>query len=914
MSQVTADARPDPDALLAHVETREGGARRGRLKIFFGASPGVGKTYAMLSEAQEKCREGIGVVVGYVETHGRKESDALLTDLEQLPPQFVEYRGVRLREFDLDAALRRKPELILVDELAHTNAEGLRHGKRWQDVIELLDAGINVDATLNVQHIESLNDVVAQITGVIVRETVPDSIVERADEIELVDLPPDDLLQRLHEGKVYMSEQARRAINQFFRRENLVALRELALRQTAERVGAQVGVERAGRGERRPWPTSDRILVCVGPSPLSGRVVRTARRMAASAHAEWIAVSVETPRQSEKAAAQIRRNLQLAERLGAEATVLSGERVVDELLSFAGKRNINKIVIGKPEFPRWREWLRGSIVDELIRRSGDIDVHVVKGESEEHELDAVSLPTSHVDWREYAWTVLVMAVCTAIAALMYGRFSAVNLTMIYLAGVVFVATRFAIGPSVVASILAALLFDFLFTEPFYSLAISDVQYVIAFIVLLATALVISGLTQRVRRQIESARRRYLRTIALYFMSRQLAAAKDSDSIVRAASRHVADVFEGDVAVLLSREGYGLSVAANHGDFKVEPTNERAAAQWGFDHQKWAGWSTETLSACAAMYVPLVTSGASLGVLALRPKERKHLLEPDQRHLLETFATQLAIALERTAFATQAATARHEAETEQMRSALLSCVSHDLRTPLAAIAGAASTLIDEPTGLSVSSRRELLQSISDEAGRLDHLVGKLLGMTRLESPGFKLEKDWYPLEELVGSALNRLRSTLSQHEIETSLPADLPLLRIDGVLIEEVLTNMLENVARYTPQGSKTSIRARAENSEILVEVIDTGPGLPPGAEKRVFRRFVRQRPPTDRSGTGLGLAICDAVIRLHGGNIGAENRTDGGARFWFTIPLTENQPEIVNVAFIREPPVPAPAIPPEAWP
>jgi two-component system sensor histidine kinase KdpD len=889
MDRAREDSRPDPDAMLARVQAEGAHRRAGRLKVFFGMSAGVGKTYAMLSEAQEKRRESLDVVVGYVETHGRQETDALLAGLEQLPPRFIEHRDVRLREFDLDAALRRKPTLILVDELAHTNAQGLRHEKRWQDVVELLDAGTDVYATLNVQHIESLNDVVAQITGVVVKETVPDSIIERADEIELVDLPPDDLIQRLHEGKVYLPEQARRAMDRFFRKENLVALRELALRQTAERVAAQVQVERAGRGERRPWATSDRILVCVGPSPLSSRVVRTARRMAAAGHAEWIAASVETPGQGEKAAAQVRRNLQLAERLGAEVTVLSGESVVDELLSFAAKRNINKIVIGKPALPRWREWLRGSIVDDLIRRSGEIDVHVVKGEAAEVEPTGPFV-TRRADWREYAWTLVVMGICTGVAALMFGHFSAVNLTMVYLAGVVFVATRSTIGPSMMASLIAALLFDFLFTEPLYSFAISNVQYVITFVVLLVTALVISGLTQRVRRQIDSARNRYLRTIALYFMSRQLAAASDRDSMVRSAARHVADVFQGETAILAPDSENRLSLAANHGDFRVEPTNERAAAQWVFEHQKWAGWSTETLAACSAMYVPLVTSGASLGVLALRPKDPKRLLEPDQRHLLETFATQLAIALERTAFAAQAAAARHDADAEHMRSALLSCVSHDLRTPLSAIAGAASTLMDEPAGLSQESRRELLRSISDEAGRLDQLVEKLLGMTRLESPGFKLQKDWYPLEELVGSALNRLRSVLSQHEIQTSLPADLPLLEVDGVLIEEVLTNILENAARYTPSGSKIVVRADPAQERILVEVLDNGPGLVPGTEKDIFRRFVRQRPASDRSGTGLGLAICQAIIRLHGGQIGAENRSEGGARFWFTIPLGQTGP------------------------
>lgn len=888
--------RPDPDALLARAQAETPQLRHGRLKIFFGMSAGVGKTYAMLQEAQERRRAGTDVVAGYIETHKRRETDALKEGLEELAPRWVEYHGVRLREFDLDAALSRNPGLLLVDELAHTNAEGLRHAKRYQDVLELLDAGIDIYTTINVQHIESLNDVVAQITGIPVQETVPDSMIERADEIELVDLPPEDLLQRLRDGKVYVADQVQHAVGRFFRRENLVALRELALRETAARVGEQVRVERAGRGETRPWATSDRILVCVGPSPLSARVIRIARRMAAGAQSEWIAVSVETPGQTELARDQVRRNLKIAERLGAEPTILPGEHVVDEILAFAVRRNITKIVVGKPTLPRWREWLRGSVVNELIRRSGEIDVHVVKGEPEDVVRER---PGAHprTDWREYAAAGAVMGLCTVLAALAFSHLSAVNLTMIYLAGVVFVAARYRLGPSAFASVLAALLFDFVFTEPYYSFAISDIQYVIVCAVLLVTALVISGLTQRVRRQSEAARARYVRTAALYFMSRQLAATTGAESLARVTAKHVADVFQGESAVLIPNAEGRLAVAAQSGTFAAEPTNERAAAQWVFDRGKWAGWSTDTLPASQAIYLPLFASGKALGVLGLRPRQTDRPLEPDQRHMLETFATQLAIALERTSFASQAEVARREAETEQVRSSLLSCVSHDLRTPLAAIGGSASALLENMDRLSEPDRRELVQSIVDEAGRLNQLVGKLLDMTRLEAAGFRLEKDWYPLEELVGAALTRLNGVLCRHRISTEIPADLPLLHVDGSLIEQVLGNLLENAARYAPPGTQVTVRASAAAETVLVEVLDQGPGLQPGTEKEIFRRFVRHRPPNDRQGTGLGLAICEAVVRLHHGEIGATNRSESGARFWFTVPLAPgapNEPAIVN--------------------
>jgi two-component system sensor histidine kinase KdpD len=876
--------------LLVRAEAAEGHPRRGRLKIFFGMCAGVGKTYAMLSEAQERRRGGADLVAGTVETHGRSETEALLEGLERLPEKVVEYRGVRLRELDLDAALRRRPALLLVDELAHTNVEGCRHAKRWQDVEELLDSGIDVHTTLNVQHIESLNDVVARVTGVPVRETVPDSIVERADEIELVDLPPDDLLQRLAEGKVYVPEQARRAVERFFRRDNLVALRELALRQTAERVGAQVLLERAGRGDKRPWATSERILVCVGPSPLSARVIRTARRMAASAQAAWMAISVETPRQSRLAATQVRRNLNLAERLGADTAVLSGESIVDEILAFAVRRNVTKIVVGKPALPRWRELLSGSIVDDLIRKGGDIDVHVVKGGPDDEPRPVPGTRAAPGAWREYGFAALVMGVCTMLAWLLHDLLSPVNLTMIYLAGVVLVATRASMRVSAFGSVLAAMLFDFMFTQPYFSFAISDAQYLIACVVLLITALVISGLMQRVRRQSEAARARYLRTAALYFMSRQLAGAADPTTLAGLAAQHIADVFHGETVILAPGSAGMLSIMARWGGFDAGAANERAAAQWVFDRQKRAGWGTDTLPASQAIYLPLAASGQALGVLALRPAQREPGLDADQLHLLDTFASQLGGALQRAALTVQAESARREVEAEQTRSALLSCVSHDLRTPLAAISGAASTMLEGGDRLAEDTRHELLQSIADESGRLNHLVGKLLDMTRLDSAGFKLQKDWYPLEEIVGSALTRVSAMVKDHDVHTKIPDDLPVVRIDGPLVEQVLTNMVENAAHYTPAGSQIVLQARTTGQELMVEVLDNGPGLEPGTERQIFRRFVRARPSEDRRGTGLGLAICQAVVRLHGGQIGAGNRPEGGARFWFTLPVDENAP------------------------
>ncbi|GMU84057.1 MAG: sensor histidine kinase [Planctomycetota bacterium] len=883
--------RPDPDALLARTAAEEPQPRRGRLKLFFGASAGVGKTYAMLSEARERRAAGTDVVVGYVETHQRPETTALLGGLDTLPPRWVEYRGVRLREFDLDAALDRKPQLIVVDELAHTNAEGLRHAKRWQDVLDLLDAGIDVYTTVNVQHVESLNDVIAQITGVVVRETIPDSIIERADEIELVDLPPDDLLQRLREGKVYIPEQAERAAQHFFRKEVLVALRELALRQTAQRVSQQVQVEKAGRAIGGTWATNERLLVCVGPSPLSARVVRTARRMAASMHCEWLAVAVETPGFTATGRERTRRTLKLAENLGAETLTLSGERIADEIIAFARKRSVTKIIIGKPAaggpwavFRKLQEFVRGSIVEALIRLSGDIDVHVVKGEADP---DVESIGAPHLfraPWREFAFATAIVAASTLVAWPLSEVLSPVNVTMIFLAGVVFVATRSGLGPSALAAVLAPLAYNFFFTQPYYSLAIRDWQYVVTFLALLATALLVSGLAQRVRRQAEAIRTRYHRTAALYFMSRQLAAAPNRQTLASVAARHVSDVFAGDALVLLpDRPGVLAPIPAPPAWFAG---NEPAAAQWVFDHQKWAGRGTDTLPACRAIYLPLLASGKPLGVLALNQRGNSPL-EPDQRHMLETFATQLAIALERSAFAEDAAAARVAADAEQTRNALLSSVSHDLRTPLATIAGTASMLLEPATRIDAEQRNDLMRSIADEAARMNDLVAKLLDMTRLESAGFSLALDGYPMQELVGAALTHLESRLARHVITTDLPADL-VVRVDGPLVEQLLSNLLENAAKYTPPGSSIHIRARREAGAVIrIDVCDNGPGLPAGATRTIFEKFERQRPAGDRSGVGLGLTICRTIVRLHGGEIGAENLASGGARFWFTLPAAE---------------------------
>ncbi|VUZ85851.1 sensor protein KdpD [Candidatus Methylomirabilis lanthanidiphila] len=891
--------RPDPETLLARVKAEEAREKRGRLKIFLGAAAGVGKTYAMLEAAHEARTEGVDVVVGWVETHGRPETEALIEGLKVLSPRRFEYRGTKLAEFDLDAALTRRPTVILVDELAHTNASGARHIRRWQDVMELLEAGIHVYTTLNIQHLESLNDVVTRITGVPVRETVPDSVLEAADEIELIDLPPDDLLQRLKEGKVYVPELAKEAIDHFFRKGNLIALRELALRRTADRVDAEMRAYMRDQAIPTTWPVAERLMVLVSPSPHAAQTVRAAKRMATALRAEWIAVYVETPahaRLSETDRRRVGETLRLAETLGAEAVTVSGSRAneSEEVLRYAKQRNVTKIILGRPTRSLWRRITAGSIVDALIRGSGDIDIYVISREAIPDKPAARRRPAREPDWPAYGRATAVVVLCTALARLMYPYFELSNLIMVYLLGVTAVAARSGPGASAFASVLSVAAFDFFFVPPHLTFAVADAQYLITFAVMLVVALVISGLTVRIRAHAELARQRERRTAALYALSRELAGTRGVDNLLRAAGRHIAETFGGQVAVLLPDPASHLSLqTALSGQFEIT-SSELGVAQWVYEHGQMAGLGTSTLPGAKALYLPLMTSQGALGVLGLRPADLDSLQAPEQLHQLETFANQTALALERTRLAEAAQEAQIRAEAERLRSSLLSSVSHDLRTPLAAITGAASSLLEGDKILDDQTRKELLESLSEEAERLNRLVNNLLEMTRVESGTLRVRKEWYPLEEVVGAALGRLAKPLRDRPVSTRLPAGLPLVPIDDVLLEQVLINLLDNAIKHTPDDSPLEIAAWTEQGGVTVEIADRGPGLTPGDEERVFDKFYRS-PGLRSRGAGLGLAICRGIMEAHGGRIWAENRQGGGVAFRFTIPLSGTPPEMEEV-------------------
>jgi two-component system sensor histidine kinase KdpD len=863
------------------------GRKRGKFKIFLGASAGVGKTFAMLSEGHEEQNRGVDVLVGYIETHKRAETEALLTGLPILPRGEIEYRGVKVPEFDLDGALAKHPQLILVDELAHTNAPNSRHPKRWQDVEELLDAGIDVFSTVNVQHLESLNDAVASITGVVVKETVPDAVIQSADEIEVVDIPPDALRQRLKEGKVYVPERIEHALEGFFKTGNLIALRELALRTAADRVDAQMQRFRSEQGIHGVWPTKERVLVCIAPNHLATRVVRAAARIGAASHAEMLAIYVESDRQktrSEEARELARRALRLAETLGMETVSLSGHDIVAEILDFARRKNANLVVVGKPIKPRWREIVFGSVVDDLVRRSGEIDVHVLTAPPEESpiSLRGSRAPDADQSYAGYIWTVVVVALCGGLSQLLSPRVEPTNLAMIFVLGTTVIASRFTAREAVLSSVLGVLVFDFFFVPPKGTFAVSDTQYVITFGVMLAVALLISRLTLRLKDEATNSANRERRTSALYALSRALARSRSKQQIGEAAVQEIGSVFAAEVAVLEPKDNALAAISKSTSGFEDEPSEE-AAARWALEHDEAAGKGTDTLAGARGLYLPLRGAQGAVGILAFLPNDRNWPLPPEQRDLLDTFANATGLALERAQLAKESHQTRLMAESERMRNALLSSISHDLRTPLTSITGAASALVQQGAG-------ELADTIFHESMRLNSQVQKLLDMTRLQSGEVEPHLEWSSLEEIVGSALARTKEILGDRQIQVDIPSDLPLMRLDPALIEKLFVNLLENEAVHAPEAGKIEIEAKLQTEIVRVTVSDNGPGIPRGQESSIFERF--SLGPSAGKGLGLGLAICRAIMRLHGGTIWVQNRSTGGAEFHLEFRRPTTQPEV----------------------
>ena len=884
------DHRPNPDELLARVQAEERRTARGQLKIFLGYAAGVGKTYAMLEAARVRQATGVEVVVAYVETHGRAETAALIAGLEVIPPRQIEYRGIALPEMDLDAVLARRPQLALVDELAHTNAPGSRHPKRYLDVEELLAAGIDVFTTLNIQHLESLNDVVAQITSVVVRETLPDRILEEASEIELIDLPPDELLQRLREGKVYVPQQAARAIEEFFRKGNLTALRELALRQTARRVDDQLRDYMRTRSIPGPWPANDRILVGISAHPLGERLVRAARRMADQLGVEWFVLNVETPGFSRLTSAerdQLARTMRLAEELGARTRSLPGNSVVETMLTYAHRHNITKLIVGKSLQPRWIEILRGSTVDQLLRQSGHIDVYVISSEADTGpRLWARSSWVPHRPLLRYVQALLLVGLTTVIGTLARSFVTApTNLVMIYLASVVIAALYLGRGPSLLVAFLSVLAFDFFFVPPQLTFAVSDTEYLLTFLGLFIVSLVISTLAVRSREQAEAAREREAQTATLYAFSSALAAAASLDEIVSQIVIQLGENFSREVVVLLP-ENQHLTVSGHSPDIQLDD-NELAVAAWAFQHGEPAGRDTDTLPAAKVRYLPLKTAHGVIGVLGVMPHDSTKHLTPDQRRLMEVYASQAALTIERAQLVEQTRQTQVLQATEKLQTALLNSISHDLRTPLVSITGALSSL-QEDNVLDEAARRSLVDTARGEAERLNRLVGNLLDMTRLEAGALRIRQEPGDLQDVIGSALDRLGERAADRTVTLNMSPDLPLVPLDFVLIVQVLVNVLDNAIKYSPPDTPIEISVSYAGAFAEIAVADRGVGIPRDDLARVFDKFYRVQNPHNVGGTGLGLSICKGIIEAHGGFIGAENRSGGGTIVTIGLPLTRH--------------------------
>jgi two-component system, OmpR family, sensor histidine kinase KdpD len=889
------DLRPDPDALVERIRQDEQKAAHGRLRIYFGASAGVGKTYAMLVGARALKATGIDVVAGVIETHGRTDTAAQTAGLEVLPRRVITGAGQpAVAEFDLDAALVRRPALILVDELAHTNVVGSRHPKRWQDVDELLAAGIDVWTTLNVQHLESLNDVVGGITGIRVQETLPDTFFDRADEIVLVDTPADELLARLKAGKVYGEVQAERAAANFFRKGNLMALRELALRRTADRVETDVQTYRSDRSIGRVWKTESAILCCIGPNVSAEHVVRGAALLAQQLAVSWHAVYVETPalqRLPEARRQRILANLKLAEELGATTAILPSGEVAAAVVEYARANNLSRMVMGHNQASLWRP--AGTLAQQLGKLAADVDL-IELGSPASARGRPASAPDQGEDTEPalklnpvgYLVAALACAVLTALVLPLEGVLDKANIVMLYLLAVVGVSLRYGRGPAIVSALVNVLAFDYFLVPPTLSFVVADLQYLLTFGVMLAVGLIVGQLTAGLRYQVRVAMHRERRSHSLFEVARDLSGELVVDQVIETAAKAIGREFHSEVRILVLGLDDRLTLTGAQSE---PPGMDVGTARWAFDHRQAAGLGTDTIPGSAWHYLPLNASMRTRGVLALQPESPRLLTVPEQRRQLETFAALTAIALERVHYVDVAQRATVQIESERLRNSLLSALSHDLRTPLAGLTGLAESLQLSRPALS-EAQGELAEELVASAMRMSTQVNNLLDMARIESGEFRLSSDWNSIEELIGSAVRVSRRVLAGRTLETDVPPGLPLVRCDAVLIERVIVNLLENAAKYTPPDARVQVIARQAGDELRVTVVDNGPGLRPGSEREIFNKFSRGVRESAIGGVGLGLAICKAIIEAHGGSISAMNQPEHGAAFIFTLPVSKEQP------------------------
>lgn len=887
-----------PDEILNKINLDS--SKRGKLKIFFGASAGVGKTYAMLGAGHERLKDGIDVVAGIIETHNRVETQKLLTGLPTIPDLEVNHRGIKIKEFDLDTCKARHPQIVLIDELAHSNAPGSRHSKRWQDIEELLNDGIDVYTTLNVQHIESLNNLVEEITGVSVSETVPDLIFDNADDVVIVDITSDELIKRLKEGKVYIEDQAKnRAINNFFKKNNIVALRELALRRTAERVDAELDHNVYGNRTM----INEKIMVCIGPNALSAKLVRSAKRIALGLKAPWVVVYVENSRNynlNAKAKKLLESVMGMAERIGGKTVILHGDNAVDEIISYARNNKITKIIVGKRNKSPFWDALQGSLADKIIRRSGNIDIYIITGEVVPENNNNDKKELINFKPRIYLQSILAVSLFTIFNKILDVFLVPNDQIMIYLIGAVLVSARLGRGPSIVYSVLSVVCFNFFFVEPLYSFNFYNQSYLITFAVMLVTSIVITAQASRLRLQAVFARNRERNTQTLYDITRAIATTRGHENIAEVVAKQTADLFVMEVVIWLAdkevdgegdREANIEELEIIYGHPPVSDAKELGVARWCFNNQEVAGYGTNTMSSAAGLYFPLGSAVSKIGVMAIFPRNnlannQQHKFNSNEISLLKTLANLLASGLERANSANQAEQIKVEIENEKLRNTMLSSISHDLRTPLASIIGSSDSISSMAKNIHHQGITDLSESIQSSAQRLSHTINNLLDVSKLESGTIRLNKQLYFIDELLGSVLLRLKDVLSKHQVVVNVEDGLEMVMIDGMLIEQVLVNLLENACKHTKENSIIKISVNKKDRNLLVVIEDDGPGIKDGDEKKIFDKFYT----TDhKSGAGLGLAICQNIINIHHGQIWAENKSpngsNGGSKFSFTVPI-----------------------------
>lgn len=874
--------RQTPETLLQRAIDEERKARRGKLKIYLGAAPGVGKTYEMLHDALEKRAKDLDVVVGVVESHGRYDIEVMLEKFEELPRQIVDYHGKSLPEFSLEKALQRNPGLILMDEMAHTNVAGLRHSKRWQDINELLDRGIDVYTTLNVQHIESLKDVVAQIIKAPIKETVPNVMIEQADAIELVDLPPEDLLKRLHDGKIYIPEQAKLAVEHYFRKGNLIALRELALRIAADHVGVDVMHYRQGEGIKQIWPTKDKILVCVGSKSESRKLIRAAKRIASGLQAEWIAVFIDTPTLQasvEKRNCAIE-NLRLAELLGAETHVLTGFDVVKEILAFAHEQNVTQIMIRKPIITRWRDWFRSSLADKLLRQSGEIDVYIMTGEEKKNLPDKSSLKR-HFPWQSYGVALSIVVLGTVVNTQLFSYISSRYLVLTYVVSVIIVAMLGKIGPSIFASLLSAFAYNFFFIFPFYSFVISNREYFFLLVLLLVVTQLIIYFIVKAYQQAEKARFHQQQTISLFTLSRQLTRVYGVDAVLELGSRYIANVFNSRVIALIPKAGQ-LEIRQTYPSNQSLDVKERSIAEWVYEMNQRAGLGTDTLSFSHGLYIPILAPKGSLGVLRIEPNEQQ-LFTPEQQGLLDACINQIALVLEVERLQENIRKKELKTEADRARNALFKAMSEDIGQPL-------RTIIDAVSNPKIRRKKQINEEEQNfywEINNLSRLNTNMSLVIQLESLQEALERSPASLEALVDSVLQRSSEMLYEKRVHKNFPADTPLVPLNKRLIHELFFNLIDNAVKFSPIESPITIAAHFNREQAIISVEDAGPGVLPEEKEKIFEKFYRGKQALSKRGIGLGLSICHKIVMAHGGRIWVENNPKSGASFCFSLPLRD---------------------------